>query len=306
MDESLLNSRRSFLKQGLFATAGLLLTGPQVLAARHQEVLVLHTNDVHSRLDPFPNDGSKYAGKGGIAARKRLIDQLRKQNQHTLLLDCGDIFQGTPYFNFYKGEPEIKAMQLLGYQAATMGNHDFDEGVVNFANQLRHAEFPILVANYEVTATPLMGKIKPFKIFTFDKIKIGVVGIGIELAGLVPQSLFGDVRYLDPITHANQYAQTLKINHQCDAVVIISHLGYQYGSEQVSDVKLAENSQHIDVILGGHTHTFLEKAVFVKNKQGRDVLINQVGFGGLRLGQVKLIFDRVSKKIYTKTHNSWV
>lgn len=206
-------NRRNFLIQA-GKGAGLLIAGGfpvSALASRSgQSITILHTNDVHSRLEPFPMDGSSLQGKGGIAARKTLIDQIRKEEEHVLLLDAGDIFQGTTYFNFYKGEPEIKAMSMLGYDAATMGNHEFDGGIDGFAKQLPFARFPFLVSNYQFEDTILEGKIRSYKIFRKGNLKIGVFGLGIELWGLVPREAYDKIKYQNAVEIARSVSGILK------------------------------------------------------------------------------------------------
>lgn len=292
-----MQNRRNFIKHGLLGSS-LLATGAFPFSSFASDtatrITILHTNDVHSRLDPFPMDGSKFQGLGGVAARAALVQRIRKEEEHILLLDAGDIFQGTPYFNLYKGEPEIKAMSMLGYDAATMGNHDFDAGVDGFALQLPHANFPILVANYDFRDTALEGKIQPYKIFTKGGIKIGIFGLGIQLWGLVPQDAYGKTKYLDPLPVAAATSEMLKTKKKCDMVICLSHLGYEYKTDKVSDCVLAANTEHIDLIIGGHTHTFLDKPTLIKNKAGRAVIVNQVGWAGIRLGKLDFIFD--SKK----------
>lgn len=252
---------------------------------------ILHTNDVHSRLEPFPMDGGKYAGLGGAARRAKMIEQIRNEVASVLLLDAGDIFQGTPYFNLYKGEPEIKLMSAMKYDAATMGNHDFDAGTEGFAKQLPHANFPILTANYDFTQTPLEGKTQPYTIIKKGKLKIGIFGLGIELKGLVPDDAYGNTKYLEPIQIANTVAEKLKKREHCDMVICLSHLGYSYSFRKVSDMILAKETEHIDLIIGGHTHTFLDQPTVMKNKVGKEIVINQVGWAGIRLGRLDYSFD---------------
>lgn len=295
----MLNRRRFLQQAGL--TAGSLIYSGSLLnelsaAEGSRKLTILHTNDVHSRLDPFPMDGSRNAGMAGVAARAELIKTIRQQEENVLLLDAGDIFQGTPYFNFYKGEPEIKAMTAMGYDAATMGNHDFDAGLENFATQLQHASFPLIICNYDFSATPMEHKFAPYRIFKKGGLRIGVTGVGIELNGLVPEALYGNTKYLDPVQHANKTAEKLVKNEKCDFVICLSHLGYKYGDNKVSDIVLAKESGNIDLIIGGHTHTFMDKPEMFKNKFGRDVIVNQVGWAGLVLGRLDFIFTRGNRK----------
>ena len=291
-------NRRRFLTQSALAT-GSLLVSPHLAKSADvfdtpKRLTILHTNDTHSRIDPFPMDGSRNQGMGGVASRAALIKQIRSQEENVLLLDAGDIFQGTPYFNIYKGEPEIKAMTAMGYDAATIGNHDFDAGMEALAMQLdRHASFPMIICNYDFAGTPMETKYQPYKIFRKGGLKIGVLGVGVELEGLVPENLYGKTKYLDPVQQANQTAAILKAQN-CDLIICLSHLGYRSG--KMSDTILAPQTENIDLIIGGHSHTFLEKPDVVKNKKGEDILINQVGFAGLQLGRLDFSFEKRNPK----------
>lgn len=280
------------------------LAGPQILEAAETfspaNLTVLHTNDTHSRLDPFPMDGGRNQGLGGVARRAALIRDIRERRDEVLLLDAGDIFQGTPYFNLYKGEPELRAMSRMGYDGCTLGNHDFDAGLENLALQVtQHARFPVIVCNYDFNGTPMENKTVPYQIFRRGKLKIGVLGVGIELKGLVPEALYGATRYLDPVQEANRVAANLK-KKGCDMVICLSHLGYKYReSHIVSDEILARESSNIDLIIGGHTHTFLDNPAVFTNKDQREVIVNQVGFAGIRLGRIDFEFSKFSgKKIF--------
>lgn len=299
-------TRRKFIRNTTMAS-GALLAGPaivqDVLAEEPaQQLVILHTNDVHSRIDPFPMDGSRNQGLGGVAARAEMIQQIRSEGKEVLLLDAGDIFQGTPYFNFYKGEPEIRAMTAMGYDACTMGNHDFDAGLENFASQLAHASFPVLVSNYDFTGTVMEHKAKPWQIFRKGKLKIGITGVGIELKGLVPENLSAGTQYLDPIVSATRVADHLKRKEKCDMVICLSHLGAKYRDNKVSDEILARESQHIDLVIGGHTHTFFDAPVVYKNKSGSDVVVNQVGWAGIVLGRMDFAFQRNKRKNLEASH----
>jgi len=286
--------RRTFVKRigtgtVLLGAAGL----PTALLGGSAETLrlcILHTNDVHSRIDPF--DSGQHAGKGGAARRATMIDQIRSEQEHVLLLDAGDIFQGTPYFNYFDGELELKLMSEMGYDAATMGNHDFDAGIDGFARQLQHANFPFLCSNYDFSDTPLSGRTEAYRVFEKGGLRIGVFGLGIALQGLVPDQLFGNTRYLDPVEWGQRTATTLKREENCDYVICLSHLGYNYASDVICDVKLAKQTYDIDLIIGGHTHTFMPEPDIVKNAAGEATLINQVGWAGIILGRVDVLFER--------------
>ncbi|SKB94723.1 bifunctional metallophosphatase/5'-nucleotidase [Daejeonella lutea] len=298
MAESQLN-RRDFIR-GTAAGAALLALGigPESVYAGDDVVklIFLHTNDVHSRIDPFPMDGSRNQGMGGVAGRASLIKKIRQEEKNVLLLDAGDIFQGTPYFNFYGGELEIKMMSMMGYDAGIMGNHDFDNGIEGFHKQLPHANFPILNANYDFSDTLLNGKTQPYKIFKRDGLKIGVFGLGIELNGLVNKQQYGNTIYMDPLPKALEMERFLKLDQHCDLVVCLSHLGYKYDSSKVSDLVIARNTNFIDLIIGGHTHTFMDKPDSIRNLKGTETLVNQVGFAGINLGRIDFIFQRKNAK----------
>lgn len=289
-----MTDRRSFLKKVGIGGA-LFGLGPLPLEAfssgQIAKLTLLHSNDVHSHVDPFPDDDKKYPGMGGMAQKAAIIDRIRSEEDNVMLVDSGDIFQGTPYFNFYHGELEMKLMSSMGYEAATMGNHDFDAGMDGFVKQLPHADFPILVANYDFTNTPLQGKTDTHMVLDKKGIRVGLFGLGIELKGLVPDALFGETQYLDPIAKAKEMVQVLRGDAHCDLVICLSHLGYQYPINKVSDVVLAENTEGIDFILGGHTHTFLDAPVVYKNLAGQPVVINQIGWAGVWLGRIDIFFE---------------
>lgn len=287
--------RRIFIKKTA-ATAALLSVGGLTFSScenKPKHITILHTNDTHSQIEPFKNNHYKYANKGGFARRVTMVEKIRKENSNTLLLDAGDIFQGTPYFNFFGGEIEFKLMSKLKYDAATLGNHDFDNSIDGFHKQLPNANFDFVSANYDFSNTVLNELVKPYKIFIKEGIKIGVFGLGIELKGLVSKSLYKETKYLNPIEISQDITRELKEEHQCDLIICLSHLGYYYKSNptRISDLVLAKQTENIDLIIGGHTHTFLPKPTIVKNKNDKNVLVNQVGAFGVNLGRVDFYFD---------------
>ncbi len=292
--------RRKFIKRtaaaGAFASLGSLglLSFAPDRTLKH--ITILHTNDVHSHIEPFEPDHAQYPGMGGVARRYTLVQQIRQENPHTLLLDAGDIFQGTPYFNFYGGELEFKLMSKMGYDAATIGNHDFDNGIEGLLAQMPHAKFPFINANYNFENTVLQGQIKPYQVFHKDGIRIGVFGLGIELEGLVGKKLYKETEYLDPVDISRKIVKQLKEEEKCHLVICLSHLGYEYKSDKISDVKLAGATKDIDLIIGGHTHTFLPEPSIVLNSIGKEVLINQVGWAGVNLGRIDFYLDTSGKK----------
>ncbi|WP_435133812.1 metallophosphoesterase [Formosa sp. A9] len=292
--------RRDFLKQTTAATSLVALGGVTLSsfspASASKKITILHTNDVHSHIDPFSPTDANFPNMGGVARRATLIDRIRKENPHTLLLDAGDIFQGTPYFNFYGGELEFKLMSKLKYDAATIGNHDFDNGIDGLYAQLPHAEFPFLIANYDFSNTIMDTHTKSYKVFIKNDIKIGVFGVGIQLENLVDPAMYKETKYLNPIEIAQDMSRILKEEEHCDLVICLSHLGYKYDSDKVSDLKLAAATKNIDLIIGGHTHTFLPKPTIVKNSENQNILVNQVGKYGVNLGRIDFYFDHNKNK----------
>lgn len=291
--------RRKFIKKTTAGLAYASLSGLtfQSCKTSQKHVTILHTNDTHSQIEPFETNHHRYAGKGGVAKRAVMIEKVRKENPNTLLLDAGDIFQGTPYFNYFGGEIEFKLMSLLKYDAATLGNHDFDNSIEGFHKQLPNASFDFVCANYDFKNTILDTIVKPYKIFFKDGIKIGVFGLGIELLNLVNPNLYKETEYLDPIEITKDITRALKENENCDLIICLSHLGYHYrNSEKVSDLKLAAATKDIDLIIGGHTHTFLAKPTLVKNLNDENVLVNQVGAYGVNLGRVDFYLDEQNNK----------
>ena len=294
-------NRKQFIYNTILATTGLSMPFNNInLNEKHKKLTILHTNDMHSQIFPFKS--GKYKGLGGMAERATLIKSLRQKTDNVLLLDAGDIFQGTPYFNYFGGELEFKLMSKMNYDAATLGNHDFDNGISGLNDKLRYAKFSFINSNYDFSNTTLNGKIKKFKIFRKDQLKVGVFGLGVELDGLVQKKLYEGVKYYDPIEVANEVSSMLKFDYKCDMIVCLSHLGLEYEDEKVSDLKVAKNSSFIDLIIGGHTHSFLENSIFVTNQANKKVVVSQAGYGGIKLGRLDFIFNKkneISKVIST-------
>ena len=295
-----MQSRRTFIQQMASAAA---LSGVSSFGLwsctkpETKKITILHTNDVHSQIDPLPANHYKYPGLGGFARRATLIEQIRKENPNTILLDAGDIFQGTPYFNYYGGELEFKLMSKLGYDLATIGNHDFDNGIEGLYGQLPNANFEFVSANYDFKNTVLDGYVKPYKVVVKDEVKIGVFGLGVELQGLVNQNLYKETKYLNPIEIAEETVRVLKEYEQCDIIICLSHIGYSYDNpNKVCDLTLARKTKDIDLIIGGHTHTLLPKPELVDNAVGNKVLINQCGKSGVFMGQIDFYLDSRGNK----------
>jgi len=301
-------NRRDFLRKSLLGSA-LIATGQFPFSSLHaaeseDKLIILHTNDTHSRIEPFPLSDKNLGGLGGVARRAQLVDDIRKKYKHVLLLDAGDFLQGTPFFNMYRGEVEVQAMNKMKYDACTIGNHEFDVGMERLAELMKMAGFPFITSNYDFSKTNINGLTQPYKIFQKGKFKIGVIGLGVRLYGLVSQESYGKTWYNEPIAVAEKLSTMLKKKQGCNVVICLSHLGFQYENPQtVSDIKLAEQTSHIDIIIGGHTHTFLDQPHIVYNKMNKPVMINQMGWGGTRLGQIELSYE-LNKKIYVSNSNT--
>lgn len=299
--------RRSFLKTIGIGGAATLAGVPAAMALREtgvDTICILHTNDTHSRIDPFPENDPNYPGMGGYARRASLINRIRATEDNLLLLDAGDIFQGTPYYNLYGGEPELKLMSKMGYDAAAFGNHEFDNGLDGF-NDVHHlAAFPFLAANYDFSQTLLAGKIKSHIIIEKAGKKIGIYGLGINPEGLVSRALYGDTKYLDPIAVAGEVEERLFKQHRCELIVCLSHLGFSYETDQVSDVVIAKNTRHTDIIIGGHTHNLLNPPEVVVNQAGNNVTIAQAGYGGVYLGKLNVYFDKPTNEKFVESYTT--
>ena len=280
--------RRDFIQNSGFVAGGLMLSPSLVTKPnlkKTTKLTILHTNDTHSNIDAFPSTHAKYPNLGGVSRRYELIRKVREEEENVLLLDAGDIFQGTPYFNRFGGVLEMKLMTELGYDAATMGNHDFDAGMEGFLNARKFADFPFLCSNYDFSNTILDGQTKPYHVFEKGGLKIGVFGLGVELKGLVSDNNFAETRYLDPIEMTQEMVRKLQ-QEKTDLNICLSHLGYEYTTQKISDRTLARQTAGIDLIIGGHTHTFLEKPTVEYNLNGKPTLINQVGWAGIQVGRI--------------------
>ncbi|MDE2793640.1 MAG: metallophosphatase [Gemmatimonadota bacterium] len=265
-------------------------------------LVVLHTNDTHSRMDPFPMDGGRFEGLGGAARRATLIRRVREANEHVLLVDSGDIFQGTPYFNFFGGELEFRTMTAMGYDVATLGNHDFDNGVDGLVAMLPEAGFQFVSANYDVSGSALAGHVEPYTIREFGGVSVGIFGLGIAFEKLVLASLHEGVVHTDPIAAARTACRELR-EQDCSLIICLSHLGYRYGDARPSDQVLADEVPEIDLILGGHTHTFLDEPDLFDQGRNGFTVVNQVGWGGMRLGRIDVSFESTAQASATTAAN---
>lgn len=254
---------------------------------------ILHTNDTHSQIEPIAATATKNANEGGYARRMGLIEQERQADPDLLLLDAGDFSQGTPYFNFYHGRIEVDALNRMGYDACTLGNHEFDNGLDTLAAVLRGAKFPILVANYEVEGTPLEGIVRPYTIIRRKGLKIGIIGLGVNPDGLIAAHNFEPVVYHEPLPAVEKYGQLLKDKEHCDLVVCLSHIGTD--ANGINDLQLAHESHYIDIFIGGHTHQ-IYNGHRVNNSKGEEVVLSQAGKSGCKVGKIVLNFDQEEAK----------
>ncbi|MEX0647298.1 MAG: metallophosphoesterase [Balneolaceae bacterium] len=298
-------SRKEFLKKSVIMAAGSSVS--LSLGSRFFEnnstpdITILYTNDTHARLDPFPGNATEFSGLGGIARRAALVNDIRSAQKNVLLLDAGDVFQGTPWFDVYGGEADLNLMTEMGYDAMAVGNHEFDRGPDGFAEAAKKAGFPILAANYHVQNTPMNPYVSRMITREFSGFKIGVFGLGIQFDGVIDPSLTGDVKHRDPAIWANGMVNSLRNYHKCDYIICLSHLGYQYSDSRIDDLKLASTVGGMDLIIGGHTHTFLDIPSEVVNPEGKRTIITQAGHSGVRLGRIDLFLEEEGDKVKTES-----
>ena len=297
-----MTNRRSFIKKIAGISAASVINPVELLASNDTEHLcIMHTNDVHSHIEPFPKNHKRYPGMGGVAKRAKLINKIRTEVSQTLLLDAGDMFQGTPYFNYFGGEIEFKLMNAMKYDAATIGNHDFDNGVDGLARQAKNAKFKLLSANYNFEHTPMKDLTQPYHIFTKGKFTVGVFGLGVELKGLVDPKMYGNTAYEPAVKTAKKVSNYLRHQKECNLIICLSHLGLKYETNQVSDMVLAEHCSEIDIILGGHTHDFIESPIEIQSKNGQNTYISQVGWAGIKLGRIDVYLNSATNKPLVKS-----
>jgi 5'-nucleotidase len=297
--EGLPMHRRRFIRNIAAGTAGVAFgTLPFDLLANDDLVTIsiLHTNDLHCHIEPFVGTNEHYSNKGGLARIAALAQKYKAKNPNTLLFDAGDMFQGTPYFNYFKGELMLKVMSEAGYDAGTIGNHEFDNGLEGILKPLPNAKFPIINSNYDFSSSILADQFPRWKIFNRSGIRIGVYGLGIELKGLVANKVLKNIVYQDPIEVATEMETFLKQEKKCDLVICLSHIGLRYKDETVSDLVLAGETSMTDLIIGGHTHTYLEEPIIKNNKAGKQVIVNQAWWGGLVMGKIDFVFERSKKR----------
>ena len=266
-----------------------LLFIPFLLAAQEKSLVILHFNDTHSRIDPMPLNDARNPDKGGVVRQETYIQDVRKETKNVFIFHCGDLVQGTPYFNLFGGEVEIAVANLMKMDASCLGNHEFDNGLDFLEKMIRKAKFPFITTNFDFTGTRLEGLTKKYLILKRGGLKIGIIGLTINPNGLVAKKNYEGVKYLDPLESANSMAAFLKNERKCDLVICLSHLGYYPLEDHFGDITLAKKSRNIDIILGGHSHTFLQQPDRRTNLDGKEVVIQQTGAYGINVGRLDVV-----------------
>jgi len=262
-----------------------------VMAQQKIRLVILHTNDTHSQVEPTDKSTLKTSDMGGYARRMGLIEQIRAKEKNVLLVDAGDYSQGTPYFNFFNGRVEIDAMNRMGYDAGTLGNHEFDNGIDTLAVVLKNAKFPMVSSNYKLDKTALYSLVKPYVIIVRAGLRIGIMALDVNPESLIFDKNYKGLVYLDPVEKANEVSTLLKKNEKCDVIICLSHLGSDSTKKEVNDFEIARKTRYIDVIIGGHSHSMISNTT-VKNAAGKPMVIAQVGKSGLYLGEVELELEK--------------
>lgn len=252
------------------------------LGAQQKRLVILHTNDTHSHIDPLR--GGKIAGRAGVIERAAYIDSVRTADgaENVLLLDAGDISQGTSYFTVLNGDIEVKLLDDMGYDAFCLGNHEFDNGIEELARRLRMMRCPALCANYNFSGTPLKKQVAPYTIIRRGGFTIGIIGLLTDVSHVVEAQIASKLTYMDPVVVVRRYASLLKKKKGCDIVICLSHLGYR------QDLHLAGCVRDVDIIVGGHSHTEMDAPVMEKDLDGHDVMIVQDGSWGYTIGKIEL------------------
>ncbi len=293
-----MNKRLIIILTGLWALTILPFSSIAFEGKDSVKIVILHTNDTHSRIESYPTDKSPRSGSSGYSQRLSIIKHIRKAEKNVLLFDAGDFFQGTPYFNYFKGLPEVKLMSEMKYDAVTLGNHEFDNGIDSLAKALQFAKFPIIVSNVDFSKTALKELTTPYIIVYKSGIKIGIMGLFVNPEGLIDKKNIIGILYSDPLLKAKETAYLLKNIHQCDMVICLSHLGHAYANKNtISDSVLAVSTSNIDLIIGGHTHKLIQNDWFVKNIEQKDVRIVQTGSNGINIGKLEYFFEKKRQTI---------
>ena len=255
-----------------------------------QKLVILHTNDTHSAIMPLSRNlgDTLLAGRGGYLRRMELVRREREAEPGLLLFDSGDFSQGSPYYTLFKGDVEVGLMNMMRYDAATLGNHEFDFGLDNLARLLREARFPVVCANYDFSGTPLEGLVKPYVVIEREGLRVGVFGLSPRLDGLVAKENYGGVVYNDPVEAARKAVKVLRSGERCDVVVCLSHLGWAQAQPDIDDSTMIAGTRGIDLVLGGHSHSYFEKLEYVRDADGRSVPVDQNGKHGVFVGKMEM------------------
>lgn len=254
-----------------------------------KKIIILHTNDTHSHIDPLPMTDKYNPGQGGAVNRKAIIDSVRRLEKNVLLIDAGDFVQGTPYFNMFKGRAEVDAMNMMKYDVTVIGNHEFDYGMDTMKMFFERLKFPVLCCNYDFSQTVLKDVVKPYIILKKSGLKIGLIGVGIDPEGLVQKDKYTGLTFKPVIETVNHYAELLKKKEKCDLIICVSHIGYR------QDQVLVDKSRHLDIIIGGHSHTFMKQPDMRKNLSGKEVMVYQTGKYGMNVGKIEVELEKVKK-----------
>jgi len=276
------------MKKGYFLYINIFVLLIGLSAQQNVKLVILHTNDTHSQLEPTDTNAVKNPDMGGYARRMGVINRIRRQEKLVLLVDAGDFSQGTPYYNFFKGRVEVEGYNMMGYDAITLGNHEFDNGMDTLSSLLSLADFPVVISNYDVSKSSISTYVKPYIVLKKGNIRIGIMGLGVNPAGLIMENNYKGIEYKDPVMTAQKISSILRNHEKCDVIVCLSHLGSDSTSINVNDFDIVRRTEYIDVIIGGHSHTLLEN-VKIANAKGKNVLIAQMGKSGLYLGRIDLV-----------------
>ncbi|MDD2996527.1 MAG: metallophosphatase [Paludibacter sp.] len=255
------------------------------------KLVILHTNDTHSQIEPSEKSSLATSDMGGYARRMGVIEKIRSEEKNVLLFDAGDYSQGSPYFNFFNGRIEIDALNRMKYDAVTMGNHEFDNGIDTLAAIIQNLRVPLISSNYDVTNSVIRDFVKPWIVIKKAGLKIGVMALNVNPESLILESNIRDVNYIDPVAKAQEISEYLKNKEKCDLIICLSHLGSDKDSKSVNDFEIARKTKFIDVIIGGHSHTMLENTK-TQNAAGRDVIIAQMAKSGFYLGRIDLLLTK--------------
>jgi len=269
----------------------LVLSTTTLLAQERIKLVILHTNDTHSQVEPTDKSTLKTSDMGGYARRMGLISQIRQQESNVLLVDAGDYSQGTPYFNFFNGRVEIDAMNRMKYDAGTLGNHEFDNGIDTLAVVLKNAQFPMISSNYLLDKTALFPIVKKYVVLERGGLRIGIMALDVNPESLIFEKNYRGLKYQEPIEKANEVSALLKKKEKCDVIICLSHLGGDSTKKEVNDFEIAHKTRYIDVIIGGHSHSMITNTT-VKNAAGKPIVIAQMGKSGLYLGRVDLDLEK--------------